>query len=101
MQLHESLERPHAAEKEMQERLGDTLVVVKLPGKGNPIGFRLKPEEGEDEKATAPLPQKADEPSETGKDLGHTLLPENPELPQKTAAKDDAAHLVGATEGEL
>ncbi len=68
--------------KELLERLGDTVAAVKLPGKGSPVGFRLKSEEDEGTKPTARVPQIAETPSSTEKDLGHTLLPQMNGVPQ-------------------
>lgn len=103
--------------KELLERLGDALAVVKLPGQGNPVGFRLKPAESEGEKATAPMPQKVDTPSQTEIVWGTLALPQYPEdsletpspavkslghggLPQTSIARNPSP-LTGKTSGEL
>lgn len=76
--------------KELLERLGDAVAVVQLPGRGQPVGYRLKGDEEPGTKPTAPKPQIADIPSETTQTLGHTPLHQNPKLPQKTAAQQSA-----------
>lgn len=68
--------------KELLERLGDAVAVVKLPGRGQPVGYRLKGDEDPSTKPAAPKPQTADEPSRTAEDLGHAPLPQNPGPPE-------------------
>lgn len=84
--------------KELLERLGDAVAVVQLPGRGQPVGYRLKGEEGDGSKPTAPKPQIGQTPSETAECLGHTPLPQNPKLPQKNGEADDLCRRLDAGE---
>lgn len=79
--------------KELLERLGDAVAVVKLPGQGNPVGFRLNLEEGEGNNPTARMPQTAETPSETEKSLGHTPLPQNPTPSRQNGAPPEVQRL--------
>ncbi len=79
--------------KELLERLGDTIAVVQLPGRGQPVGYRLKAEEGDGPKPTASKHQIADTPSQTDKSLMHTPLHQNIKLHQKNDAPSEVQNL--------
>ena len=75
--------------KMLLERLGDTVSIIKLPGQGQPLAYRLKAEgeldtspDTEPSTPTAPLPQTGQAAPETTKPLGHTLLPQPQTPPQ-------------------
>ncbi len=68
--------------KELLGRLGDTVAVLKLPGRGQPVGYRLKNDEDNGSKPAASKHQIAETPSDTDELLLHTLLHQNTELPQ-------------------
>jgi len=71
-----------SALKELVERLGNTLLVVQLPGRGQPVGYRLKDDEDQP-KPTASEHQTVETPPDTDEVLLHTPLHQNTELPQK------------------
>ena len=79
--------------KELLERLGDTVAVVQLPGRGQPVGYRLKAEEGDESKPAASKHQIADMPSSTEKSLMHTPLHQNIKLHQKNGAPSEVQNL--------
>ena len=68
--------------KELLERLGDTVAVVPLPGRGQPIGYRLKGDEEDMPKPTASKHQTVETPSDTDKLSLHVPLHQNIKLPQ-------------------
>lgn len=74
--------------KMLLERLGDAVAITKLPGQGQPLAYRLKPEgerapETENPTLTASLHQKTESPSDTKKSLRHTPLHHNQTLHHK------------------
>ena len=72
--------------KMLLERLGDAVTIVKLPGQGQPLAYRLKAEdeavEPEPSTIVAPLPQIPESLSETEKSLGQSPTPENSAMHQ-------------------
>ena len=87
-----------SALQKLLERFGDSLAVVKLPGQGQPLAYRLKTEvEGAPEPETpippAPMPQMPESPSGAAKSLGQTPLPQNPTLPQTSRIPPEVAEL--------
>lgn len=68
-----------SALKTLLERLGDSVAVIKLPGQGQPVGYRLKGEEPESPEEPTQI---GGAPSEAAESLGHTLPTENPQPPQ-------------------
>ena len=75
--------------KMLLERLGDAVAIVKLPGQGQPLAYRLKAEdeavEPEPSTIVAPLPQIPESLSETEKSLGQSPTPENSAMHQTSS----------------
>ena len=72
--------------KMLLERLGEAVAIIKLPGQGQPLAYRLKAEHEpvfpEDPTIVAPLPQIPKSPSETAESLGQSPTPENSAMHQ-------------------
>lgn len=86
--------------KALLERLGDAVATIKLPGQGQPLAYRLKPENEPDlapnlETPThaAPLPQTKEVTLETAQTLGHTVLPQTENLPKTNGIPTEVREL--------
>lgn len=82
----------------LRERLGDAVASVKLPGRRQPVGFRLKGVE--DAGPAVPEPQMTALPSGTVEGLEEPRLARDPKAPRNDRF-DNLSHLIGTTEGEL
>lgn len=74
--------------KELLERLGDAVAVVQLPGRGQPVGYRLKGEETD-----KPKPQVAETPPGTMNESGHSPFPQNPTPSRQNGAPPEVQSL--------
>ena len=83
--------------KMLLERLGEAVAIVKLPGQGQPLAYRLKTEheavEPETPTIVAPLPQMPKNPPETAESLGHTPLHHNQTLHQPLGTPPEVSEL--------
>ncbi len=83
--------------KMLLERLGEALAIVKLPGPGQPLAYRLKAEneakEPESPVLTARLPQMPKSLSETEKSLGQTPTPKTQALHQTSPTPTEVVAL--------
>ncbi len=83
--------------KMLLERLGEAVAIVKLPGQGAPLAYRLKVEgeatEPETPTIAAPLPQMPESPSGTEESLGQTPTPKSSALHQTSGTPPEVVEL--------